>query len=194
MSCRWLATSSALRDALLVTNNIRPGTFSNDAAAPSVSSWPRNTVPSKSRSRQSYSCASVPTSAELADSVLGIGDTLDVGLGGVQEPLHCLRGAVEGQQGVCVGVEQPGSDGAGAGRVQLRSGQDVQRLLELTEVGAGAGGDDAHLVGFVAGELGRLGPARQLERPFRTTEAALAVGYQRKQRRLAAHPACRPQL
>ena len=71
---------------------------------------------------------------------------------------------------------------AGAGRVRLRSGQDGQRLLELTEVRASTRGDDAHLVGLVAGELGRLGPARQLERPFRPTEAAFAVGYQRKQR------------
>src|SRR5580693_5659203 len=131
MSCRWLATSSALRDALLVTNNIRPGTFSNDAAAPSVSSWPRNTVPSRSRSRQSYSCASVPTSAELAHSVFGIGDALDVGGRGAQEPLQRLVAAVERQQRLRVRVKQPGCSCPGPCRVQLRRGQDGQRLFEL---------------------------------------------------------------
>ena len=58
----------------------------------------------------------------------------------------------------------------------------------LPEIGAGAGHDDAQLVGVVPGELGCLGGARQLDRAFRAAHAAFAVGDQRKQRRLAAHP------
>src|ERR1700759_1650768 len=128
MSHRCSATSPALREALLVTKSLRPDTLSNDSAAPSVSSWPRNTVPSRSRSRQSYCCASVPTSAKLADPVLGIGAPLDVGGRGVQEPLERLLAAVEREQRLRVGVEQPGRDRPGPGRVQLRCGQDGQGL------------------------------------------------------------------
>ncbi len=64
----------------------------------------------------------------------------------------------------------------------------------LSEIGSGAGHDDAQLVGVVAGELGGFGAAGQLDRAFRTADAAFAVGDQRKQRRLAAHPAGRAQF
>ena len=64
----------------------------------------------------------------------------------------------------------------------------------LPEVGAGAGHDDAQLIGVVPGELGGLGGAGQLDRAFRAADAAFAVGDQRKQRRLAAHPAGRTQF
>src|SRR5271166_874531 len=194
MSHRCPATSSALREALFVTKSLRPGTSSNDSAAPSVNAWPRNTVPSRSRSKQSYCCASVPTSAELAHSVFGIGDPVDVGGRGAQEPLQRLLATVKRQQCLRVRVEQPCRSRPGARRVQLRCGQDLQGLFELTEVGAGAGGDNAQLVGFVAAELGRLSPARQLKRPLGPAEAALAVDNQRKQRGLAAHPARRAQF
>ena len=59
----------------------------------------------------------------------------------------------------------------------------------LPEVGARAGHDDAQLVGVVAGEFGGLGRAGQFDRAFRAANSAFAVGDQRKQRRLAAHPA-----
>src|ERR1700752_4792201 len=134
MSHRCPATSPALREALFVTKSLRPGTSSNDSAAPSVNAWPRNTVPSRSRSKQSYCCASVPTSAELADSVFGIGDTLDVSGCGAQKPLQRLVVAVEREQRLGVGVEQPRRDRPAPGRVQLRCGQHFQGLSELTEV------------------------------------------------------------
>ena len=50
----------------------------------------------------------------------------------------------------------------------------------LPQVGAGAGHDDAQFVGVVAGELGCLGAARQLDRAFRAADAAFAVGDQRQ--------------
>ncbi len=70
----------------------------------------------------------------------------------------------------------------------------VSACSMLAEVGAGTGDDDAHLVGFVTGEFGRIVAAGQFERAFGAAEAAFAVGDQRQQRRLAAHPACRPQF
>ena len=64
----------------------------------------------------------------------------------------------------------------------------------LSEVGTRAGDDDAQLVGVVAGELGGFGRAGQLDRAFGAADAAFAVGDQRQQRRLAAHPAGRAQF
>ena len=52
----------------------------------------------------------------------------------------------------------------------------------LPEVGPSAGHDDAQLVGVVAGELCGIGAAGELDRPFRTPDAAFAVGDERKQR------------
>ena len=146
-----------------MTKSLRPGTLSNDSAAPSVSAWPRNTVPSRSRSRQSYCCASVPTSAELAHSVFGVGDTLDVGRRGAQKPLQRLVAAVEREQCLRVGVEQPGRDGPGPRRIQLRCGQYFQGLFELTKVYA-AGARRRRCANSSASsppELGRFRPSRR---------------------------------
>ena len=57
---------------------------------PSVGSCPRNTVPSRSSSRQSCSCTSALTSAQLRDPVFGVGHSLDIGGRGVDEPLQRL--------------------------------------------------------------------------------------------------------
>ncbi len=64
----------------------------------------------------------------------------------------------------------------------------------LPEVGTRAGHDDAQLVGGVAGEFGGFGCAGQFDRTFRAADSAFAVGDQRKQGRLAAHPARRAQF
>src|ERR1700758_1062024 len=193
-SRRWDATWSALREALLVTNSLQPCTSSSDRTAPSVGDAPRNTVPSRSISRQSCSCARVFISAQLADAIFGVGDAVDVGGRRAQEPLQRLVVTSERQQRVRVGVEQPGRRRALAGRVQLRGGQDGQRLLELPEIGARAGRHDAQLVGVVTVELGRLRSAREFDRPLRTAKSAFAIGDQREQRGLAAHPAGRAQF
>ncbi len=63
--------------------------------APSVGSWPRNTVPSRSSNRQSCCCARVVTSGQLADPVFGVGHAVDVSGGGMDEPLQRVVTAVE---------------------------------------------------------------------------------------------------
>src|SRR5947209_3897179 len=188
-SRRCDATSSALREALLVTYSLRLLTSSSEWTAPSVGWAPRKTVPSRSTSKQSYCCAMFFISRELADALFGVGDAVDIGSRRAQEPFQRLVIAAERQQRVGVGVEQPRRRRAVAARVQLRRGQQGQRLLQLPEVRAGAGGDDAQLVGVVAGQLGRLRPARQFDRPLRTATPAFTIGDQREQRRFAAHPA-----
>ena len=46
----------------------------------------------------------------------------------------------------------------------------------MAEVGSGARGDDAHLVGVIPGELGGFRAAGQLDGALRTADATLAVG------------------
>ena len=85
---RCWATSPGPREALLVTYSVRAVTAASVSTAPGVGSWPRNTVPSRSRSKQSCSCARVVTSAELRDPLFGVGHALDIGGCGVDEPLQ----------------------------------------------------------------------------------------------------------
>src|SRR6195256_1127867 len=164
---RCWATSAGPREALLVTNNIRERTTARVSTAPGVGSWTRKTVPSRSRSRQSWSCARVLTLGELRDPLFCVGDALAIGCGGLDEPLQCVLVAAEREQRFGVGVAQPGCRRSGAGRIELRCRQKGQRLLVLPEVGAGAGHDDAQLVGVVAGELRGLGGAGQFDGAFR---------------------------
>ena len=71
----------------------------------------------------------------------------------------------------------------------MRRRQNRQGLIELAQIRPGAGRDDAQFVGVVAGQLGGVGTAGQLDCPLRSAEAAFTVGDQRQQRRLAAHSA-----
>src|ERR1700694_2513753 len=87
---RCLATSAGPREALLVTNSIRERTTARVSTAPGVGSWPRRTVRSRSRSRQSWSCARVLKSGELRDPLFCVGDALAIGCRGVDEPLQCV--------------------------------------------------------------------------------------------------------
>ena len=132
--------------------------------------------------------------SQLADPVFGVGDAVDIGGRGAQEPLQRFVFAFERQQRVGVGVEQPRGRRAGAGRVQLRRGQHGQRLVQLPEVRARAGGNDAQLVSVVTAELGRLGSTGQFDRPLRAAKPAFAIGDQRQQRGLAAHSARGPEF
>ena len=121
-SHRCAATSSAEREALLVTNNARHSMLASVSTAPGVGAWPRNTVPSRSRSRQSCCCASVLisvliaggrltggqlTGRQLINPFFGIGIAVKICRRGVHEPLHRIIGAAERQQDFGVGVEQP---------------------------------------------------------------------------------------
>src|SRR5258705_8344505 len=179
---RCWATSAGPREALLVTNRVRERTTARVSTAPGVGSWPRKTVPSRSSSRQSWSCARVLTSGQLRDPLFGVGDALDIGGPSVDETLQCGLVAAKREQRLGVGLEQPGGRLPGAGPVQLRGRQECQGLLVLPKVGARAGHDDAKLVGVVAGEFAGLGRAGQFDRAFRTANSAFAVGDQRKQR------------
>src|SRR5262249_36565610 len=162
---------SAAREALLVTNSLRVCAASRAAMAPSVGSWPRNTVPSRSSSRQSCCCARVVTSGQLADPVFGIRDTVEVGGGRVDEPLQRFVATVERQQRLGVGVEQACGGRTGTRRVRLRAGQHGQGLFELTEIGAGTGRHDPQLIGVVTTELRSLGAPSQLDGTFRPANA-----------------------
>src|SRR3954465_5085625 len=186
---RCWATSSELREALFVTYSVREVTAASVSTAPVVGSWPRNTVPSRSRSKQSCSCASVVTSAELRDPFFGIGHAVDIGGCGPDEPLKGFFAPLEGEQRFGVGVEQPGGGLPGPGGVELRRRQDRKGLIELAQVRPGACGDDTQLVGVIAGQLGGVRTAGQFDCPLRSAEAAFAVGDQRQQWRLAAQSA-----
>jgi len=75
--------------------------------------------------------------------------------------------AVERQQGVCVRVEQAGPRSLpvrGRVRVAEWTGRSAPARADRGRRRA-PGGDDAHLVGLVAGELGRLGPAPPARAP-----------------------------
>ena len=67
---------------------------------------------------------------------------------------------------------------AGPLGIQLGCRQEREGLFVLPEVGTGAGHDDTQFVGLVSGELGGLGAARQLDRPFGAPDAAFAIGDQ----------------
>src|SRR6201991_2450581 len=112
---RCLATSSGPREALLVTNSVRERTTAKVSTAPGVGSWPRKTVPSRSSSRQSWSCARVLTSGELRDPLFGVGGAVDIGGRRVDEPLQSVLVAAKREQRFGVGVEQPGGRLPGAG-------------------------------------------------------------------------------
>src|SRR5258705_10037211 len=144
---RCWATSAGPREALLVTNSVREWTTAKVSTAPGVGSWPRKTVPSRSSSRQSWSCARVLTSGQLRDTVFGVGDDLDIGGRSVDEPLQCVLVAAKREQRHGVRVEQPGGRLPGTGPAHLRGRQECQGLLVLPEVGARAGHDDAQFVG-----------------------------------------------
>ena len=131
---------------------------------------------------------------KLADPIFGVGDTVDVGGSGMDEPLQGVVAAAQCQQRLGVGVEQSRRGGSGAGRIGLGAGQHGQRLLELTEVGPGTGGHDPHLVGVISRQFGGLRAAGELDGPLVPSDAALAVGDQRQELRLAAHPAGGPEL
>ena len=75
-----------------MTYSVRAVTAASVSTAPGVGSWPRNTVPSRSRSKQSCSCARVVTSGELRDPLFGVGHALDVCGCGVDEPLQGFVG------------------------------------------------------------------------------------------------------
>src|SRR4051812_38354517 len=186
---RCWATSSELREALFVTYSVREVTAASVSTAPVVGSWPRNTVPSRSRSKQSCSCASVATSAELRDPFLGIGHALDIGGCSLDEPVQGFFALVEREQCFGVGVEQPGGGLSGSRGVELRRRQDCKGLIELAQIRPGACGDDTQFVGVVTGQLGGVGTAGQFDCPLRSAEAAFTVGDQRQQWRLAAQPA-----
>src|SRR6202011_2971753 len=108
---RCLATSAGPREALLVTNSIRERTTASVSTAPGVGSCPLKTVPSRRRSRQSWSCATVLTSGELRDPLFCVGDALAIGGRGVNEPLQCVLVAAEREQRFGVGVEKTGGGG-----------------------------------------------------------------------------------
>src|SRR4029077_4188883 len=105
---RCWATSAGPREALLVTNRIRDRIVARVSTAPGVGSWPRKTVPSRARRRQSWSCARVLTSRELCVPLFGAGYALGVGGRGVEDALQCVPLAAELEQSFGVGVEQPG--------------------------------------------------------------------------------------
>ena len=98
--------------------------------------------------------ASVITSGEFGDPVLGIGDTIHVGRSRIDKPLQRLVGTLERQQRIGVDVEQPRRGLAGLGRIQLRGRENREGLFELPQVGTGPGDHDAKFVGIVAGERG----------------------------------------
>ncbi|MCL6027630.1 hypothetical protein M5Z40_10750, partial [Neisseria meningitidis] len=105
-----------------------------------------------------------------------------------------LVATAQRQQYFSVGVEQARRGRTRTARVELRRGQHRQRLLQLPEIGARAGGDDAQLVGGVTAELDRLGPARQFDGPLRPAQTAFAIRDQRKQGGLAPHSSGCPQF
>ena len=116
------------------------------------------------------------------------------GDGGLALPFGGFGGAAGGRQRVSIGAEQPGAVGKGAVDVQLRDFQFGNRGVELSEVGAGAGGDDGqfHLARGVE-ILGFLG-AGHVQGTVRAAKATFAVGHDRQVHVGAADPAVGPEF
>ena len=76
----------------------------------------------------------------------------------------------------------------------MRRRQNRKGLIQLSQVRPCAGHDDTQFVGVVAGQLGGIGTAGQLDCPLRSAETAFTVGDQRQQWGLATHPAGGPEF
>lgn len=139
-------------------------------------------------------CTGLRVAGEFRGAVLGVGLIVEIGGGGIEEPLQTVVGAARRDQRVGVGVEQARGGRAGARRVQIGGLQCHDGLVELPQIHSRTGDHDPQLGGLVTGERLRLVTAAELDGPFRPAQTALAVRHHRQQPGTSGHPARRTQL
>ena len=131
---------------------------------------------------------------EVGESLGGVGLVGLVDVDGLGEPLPRLVLPAGGQQCIGEGELQPRGPRLGARRRQLRALQRDDGSVELTEVAAGARGDDAHLHPTGPVEPVDLVRTRHGDGALRTTETPLAVGHDRPVAVRARYPPSRTEL
>ena len=131
---------------------------------------------------------------ELEESLVGVGGPVLVGGGRRQEPVASLVAALHREQEIRVRVPEPRRPRLDPAPVETGALQGHQGRVELAQVAASAGLDDAHL--RLGGRRQRLRPRglRQPERPVGAAERPLGVGEQRQRRVVTGHPAGGAQL
>ena len=131
---------------------------------------------------------------QIGDAEVSVGLPVDVGIGGMHEPLQGVGLTPGGQEVVGIGVEQPRAPRIPTAGLQLRKLEGDNSRIELVEVTARTRHDDGQLDLGTARQLPRFRPAGEFDRPLRAAHGPLDVGHHGQMPGTATHAACRAQF